>query len=42
MGSPFQAKHISDSMFIKDLVMWCQWHHYNVKLENSDIMLIPC
>jgi hypothetical protein len=35
--SLFQVKYINDSMFIKDLVKWC---HYNVTLENSDIMLV--
>jgi hypothetical protein len=39
MRSPFQAKYINDSMFIKDLL---RWHHFSVTLENSDIMLISC
>jgi hypothetical protein len=34
---PFHAKHINDSIFIEDLV---KWHHDNVTLKNSDIMLI--
>jgi hypothetical protein len=39
MRSPFQAKHINKSMFIKDLVTL---RHINVTLENSDSMLISC
>ena len=39
MRSPFQAKYINDSMFIKDLL---RWHHFSVTLENSDIILISC
>jgi len=31
MRSPFQAKHINDSMFIEDLVMW---RHYSVILDG--------
>jgi hypothetical protein len=38
--SPFWAKNINNSMFIEDLVTCRQWRHYNVILENSDIMLI--
>ena len=38
-GSLIRAKHIKDSISIEDLVMW---HHYNVILENSDIILISC
>jgi len=34
MRNPFRAKHINDSMFIEDLLMW----HHNITLENSDIM----
>ena len=36
MRNPFQAKHIQDNMFIRDLVTWQQ---YDITLENSDIML---
>jgi hypothetical protein len=31
----FQAKHINEGMFIEDLVMWRQWRHYNILLENA-------
>jgi (2Fe-2S) ferredoxin len=37
MRNTFPAKRINDNMFIEDLVTWC---HYNVTLENCDIMLI--
>jgi hypothetical protein len=40
MKNLFQAKHINDSMFIKDLETCRQWRHYNVILENSGIILI--
>jgi len=30
MKSPFQAKHINDSMLIEDLVRWRQWLNYSV------------
>ena len=39
LRSPFQAKHINDSMLIKNLV---RWHYHNIILENNDIMLILC
>jgi hypothetical protein len=38
MKNPFGAKHINDSMFIKEMCR--QWRHYNVILENSRIILI--
>jgi len=37
MRNPFRAKDINDNMFIEDLAML---GHYNVILENSDIILI--
>jgi len=40
MRSPFRAKHMSDNMFIEDLVRWHQWHHYNIILDNSDTMVL--
>ena len=40
MRSPLRAKHINNSMFIKDLVRWRQWRHYSITIKNSDIMFI--
>ena len=37
-SNQFRAKHIDNSMFIEDLVMWRR--DDNVTLENSVIMLI--
>jgi len=32
MRSPFRAKHINDSMFIEDLIMW---RHYGITLKKQ-------
>ena len=37
MIRPFRAKHMNDDMCIEDLVTW---RHFNVILENNNVMLI--